>query len=850
MNIDSILQRAGALPAATIASRLNQAVAEHGAVVVTAPPGAGKSTLLPLTLLDGLDSGDTRISPQRRQKVLLLEPRRLAARQIAARLSALLDEPVGATAGYRIRYESRVSDRTRIEVLTEGILARLAVDDPTLEGVGIIIFDEFHERSIHSDLALALVRQIQQLLRPDLRIVVMSATIDAGAICQSLQAPLIECEGRLFPVEVRYAASDLAPSGIAQAVAETVYKASKNHAGDILAFLPGQGEITRCAELLSGALPGTDLCPLYGNLSPEQQRRAIEPSPAGSRKVVLATPIAETSLTIEGVRVVVDGGFCRTLAVEHRTGLSRLETVRVSRDMADQRAGRAGRVAEGVCYRLWTPAAQMRMDAQRTPEIESADLSSLLLEVVAFGEREVQSLPWLTPPPAAHVARARQLLTLLGAVDGAGGITPAGKRMAQFPCHPRIARMLLAAQEAGSQSLACDIAALLEEKDPLSCDEAGTDITIRINMLREARSRRQPGRWCRVAQVAADYARMTHAAADNAPVAVEEAGPLLAFAYPERVAVSIDDIGHYRLAGGDNLLLDRSDSMSAYPFLVAASLHVPTGGMGRAFLTAAVTKEALAPLASEREHLSWDTKQGCLLMQRERRIGKIVLAAALLRETSAERMAAALCDAVTREGLTMLDWNDAVQRLQRRIAQTAAWHPELALPDCSSEHLMASARDWLAPFLTDASGRMRTTLAELRKIDLCAAIWALLSYEQQQAVDRLAPSHVTVPTGSRIRIDYRQGSNAPVLSVRLQECFGLTDTPRVDEGRQPVLMELLSPGFKPVQLTQDLRSFWQNTYFEVRKELKRRYPKHSWPDNPLEAPPIRGSKRSEPGSKR
>lgn len=844
MTMHDILLRAGSLPAAAVAGQLNQTLADHAAVVVTAPPGAGKSTLLPLAILSGLDAAPADAA---QGKILMLEPRRIAARAIAERLADLLDEPVGATAGYRVRFEKRVSTQTRIEVLTEGILTRMVVSDPTLDGVSVVIFDEFHERSIHSDLALALVRQVQQIVRPDLKIVIMSATIDAAAICQLLQAPLVECGGRMHPVELRHSPRDIEPSEVAQTVAETVLKASRDHTGDILAFLPGQGDITRSAELLEGALSGTAICPLYGNLTPEQQRRAIAPSVPGGRKVVLATPIAETSLTIEGVRVVVDGGYCRQLRVDHRTGLSRLETVRISRDMAAQRAGRAGRVAEGVCYRLWTAAAELRMAEQRRPELEDADLASLLLEVAAFGERDVTELPWLTPPPMPHVAQARQLLTLLGALEGDGSITPLGSRMAQFPCHPRISRMILAAQAAGCQPLACDIAALLEEKDPLVGDSAaGTDISVRINLLRDARRRRQPGRWSRVLQVAAEYLGMTHAAADNAPVSSEEAGALVAYAYPERVAMATDEAGHYRLASGDNVQLDRSDPMSAFPLLAVAALHVATGAMGRAFLAAAVTKESLLPLTTERDNLSWDSRQGCVAMRRERRLGKLLLAASPLKEPAGQQVADVICRAVAREGLTMLDWNEATERLQRRVAQTAVWHPELELPDCSTEHLMASAAEWLAPFLTDVSGRLRTTLAELRKIELGTALWSLLSYEQQQAVDRIAPSHMTVPTGSRIRIDYRQGSEAPVLSVRLQECFGLTDTPRVNDGRQPVLMELLSPGFKPVQLTQDLRSFWQNTYFEVRKELKRRYPKHSWPDNPLEAPPTRGTRRVSP----
>ena len=910
LSTQDITRQWASLPASQIAVGVNEALHTNSSLVVTAPPGAGKSTLLPLTILSSLGEGE---------KILMLEPRRLAARQIAERMAQMLGEQVGETIGYRVRFESRVSKRTRIEVLTEGILTRMIVDDATLDGVSVVIFDEFHERSINSDLALALTRQAQQIIRPDLKVVIMSATIDTSNICAALQAPLIESEGRMFPVELHYADKDTDPRDIAAAAASTTIEAYKKYEGDILVFLPGQAEIERCYELLSksqhftaspsqpinttpsqhlnisgGALvssaPTTSqhlntttsqhltIHPLYGNLSPEDQRRAIAPSAPGERKIVIATPIAETSITIEGVRVVIDAGLCRQVVFDARTGLSHLETVRISMDMATQRMGRAGRVAEGVCYRLWTKASEHLMAEQRKPEIEEADLAPMLLDTTAFGESDAEALPWLTMPPRAGVFKAKELLTALGAIDENGNITSIGKRMATLPCHPRIARMILATtnlttstpqevhlsplgfcrlpeQEVHQQhlttstshhnntSLACDIAALLEEKDPLS-ETGDTDLTLRLSALRTARRKKQLGRWQRIAKIAAEYRRMAHTDEDNRDPAPTEVGLLVAYAYPERIAHSTNSIGGYRLASGANVQLDAADQQSAHSWLAVASLYSATGTTGRVFLAAPIAPDDLEKeFVKEVDNIAWDTKQGCVVMQREQRIGKLILSQKPIHDADKERLKGIVCEAMKKDGLTMMAWSEkAVEQVQRRVAQVAAWHPEMALPDVSTEHLLSTAADWL-PFYLEEGGRVKTSVQELRKLNLAEIIWNILPYEAQLEVDRLAPTHIEVPTGSHIRIDYRSGAEAPVLSVRLQECFGMESTPCVDDGRQPLLMELLSPGFKPVQLTQDLASFWQGTYFEVRKELRRRYPKHYWPENPLEAEAVRGVKR-------
>lgn len=844
----------GKLPASQIADAVNEALQTDGGAVVTAPPGAGKSTLLPLTILESLqDDG----------KILILEPRRLAARQIAERMAEMLNEEVGKTVGYRVRFDRKVSKDTRIEVLTEGILTRMLANDATLEGVDVVIFDEYHERSINSDLALALTRLAKDIIRPDIKIVIMSATIDAAIICKTLNLPLIESEGKMFPVAPLWlprggefdTLEGCGVSEIASAVASVVCKAHAENEGSILAFLPGQGEIQKCAEILEGTLGDTLIYPLYGNLPPELQRRAIAPMRDGGRKVVLATPIAETSLTIEGIRIVVDSGLHRKLVFDARTGLSHLETVRISKDMATQRMGRAGRLAEGVCYRLWTMLSENRMEEQRTPEILEADLAPMLLDIAAFGESDIESLPWMTVPERDAVYRAKTLLQNLGAIDAKGTITNMGKKMSSLPCHPRISRMILHANDNKQKLLACDIAALLEEKDPF-VDSSDTDVSLRISALRRARSQKNLGRWSRIAKISEEYYTTLSASPDKGRnnemnVSPKEVGALLAFAYPERIARAWDSNGGYRLASGDNVQVDASDCVSAQEWIAIASANLSAYAKGRVFLSAPLDIMDVSELMTERDNVSWNSKELKVVAQHERRIGKLLIDSKPIHDALKEDIIAIVCDAAKKDGLSMFDWNEDVQRLQRRVARVAEWHPELGIPDLSTEHLMETADQWL-PLYIEVNGRIAMSASELKKINLCEAMMGML-YNFQPAsapetngamiLDRFAPSHIQVPTGSRIRIDYRIGSDAPVLSVRLQECFGMENTPTVNDGKQPLLMELLSPGFKPVQLTQDLRSFWDGTYFEVRKELKRRYPKHYWPENPLEAEAVRGVRR-------
>ena len=836
MDIKGVISRAGNLPASEIVDAVNAQLAEHDTVVITAPPGAGKSTLLPITIMHGMSG---------RGKILMLEPRRIAARQIAERMADILEEKVGGTVGYRIRFENCVSQHTRIEVITEGILTRMAIDDPTLDGVDAVIFDEFHERSINSDLAFALVRKIQSIVRPDLKVVIMSATIDTAAICQVTNAPLIESKGKMFPVEVTHSEEDISSYDTTQAVAAAVASAHNSTEGDILAFLPGQGEIMRCMEILGDALAPTTVYPLYGNMATNLQRAAIAPSRDGERKIVLATPIAETSITIEGVRTVIDSGLCRANRYDTNTGLSRLETTRISKDMATQRTGRAGRVAPGKCFRLWTAVSEHSMEEQRTPEIVSMDLTKTVLDIAAFGEKDILALSWLTPPPTSNVVKAKVLLQALGALDDDGNITELGRKMASMPCHPRIAKMIINAGSDAQRSLACDIAAILEERDPLA-DSADKDLALRVSTLRSCRSRHQLGRWKRIAQIAKDYCRTAHVKEDDSDVAPHDVGKLVAAAYPERIAKALDSAGGFRLANGDEVRIEQNDMLSSYKWIAIASMHSGQNKGGQVFLAAPTDPEDLdRDTICERDNIVWDNKAGCVVMQCEQRIGKLVVSAKPLNNADGDMVKAIVCEAVRKYGLSILAWSDEkVISLQKRVATVAQWHPELDIPDLSADHLMQTADEWLYPYL-ERDGHVMKTAAELKKIDLQEVLWAIVPYDVQQQIDLLAPTHIQVPTGSRIRIDYRLESDAPVLSVRLQECFGMRQTPCVDNGRQPLLMELLSPGFKPVQLTKDIVSFWNGAYFEVRKELRRRYPKHYWPENPLESEAVRGTKRTK-----
>ena len=796
------------LPVGEVAGKVNASLRQKPRVVVTAPPGAGKSTLLPLTIMTDTPEG----------RILMLEPRRLAARQVAQRMADMIGERVGQTVGYTIRFESRVSDRTRIEVVTEGILQRLLVDDPTLDGISVVIFDEFHERSLYSDIAYALTLEAQRLIRPDLKIVIMSATIDTDYICRRFDAPLIESQGRAYDVEIIRAADSDDTTCVADTAA-AIRRALREQSGDILAFLPEQGEIMKCRDLLANLPSDIYIHTLYGMLPFEEQRRTLAPSPAGTRKIVLSTPIAETSLTIEGIRTVVDSGFYKGMVFDARSGLSHLETMRISLDMARQRSGRAGRLSEGVCYRLWSNPVELRMKESRVPEIEEADLSSMVLDIAAWGESDVFDLPWLTPPPRDKVFKARQLLCSLGAVNDKGEITPHGRKLTRIPCHPRIAQMLTVADDNATKALGADIAAILDEKDPFN-DENDCDITTRIIMLREARRRGNSGRFGRIIKIAEQYRRLVNAKEDNTIPDQTAIGALVALAYPERAAMMVADC-RYRLANGDEVRINAEDALSSRKFLAIASLGK------RIFLAAPIDEAVLKDMATWNEKLHWDNRQGRVVARRELRLGALLLDTAVSDSIDRARIIEAICEAAAKDGRSMFDFSDDVTRLIQRIETVAGWHPELDLPDVSVDRLLETAGEWLPLYIGDAM-----TVRELKRIDICQVVWGLLTYDRQQSVDAIAPSHYRLPNGRNVRLDYRVGADSPVLSARLEDCFGIRETPRVDGGTRPMLMELLSPGFKPVQLTKDIASFWSTTYHEVRKELRRRYPKHPWPENP------------------
>ncbi len=797
------------LPVGAIAQAVNDSLRKLPRLVVTAPPGSGKSTLLPLTILGGISKG----------RIIMLEPRRAAARQIAMRMSQILGENPGQTVGYRMRFESKISASTRIEVVTEGVMERMLIDDPTLEDVSVVIFDEFHERSVAADLCLALTREAQDLIRPDLSIVIMSATMDTDNLCKAFDAPLIKADGKMYDVRI-INGEDIDASQCAAAVASAVRRAYRTHDGNILAFLPGQGEIASCMTMLSDSLPDAMILPLHGMLPPEEQYKAVEYDPVGLRKILLATPIAETSLTIDGIRTVVDCGLYKKLKTDTYTGLGRLETQRISIDMATQRSGRAGRLAEGVCFRLWSKATEHRMLPTRIPEILEADLSPMILEIAAWGSNTPMDLPWLTTPPARHVADAVQLLTMLGALDPEGRITPLGRRMATLPCHPRIANMLLAASDGKQRALASDIAAIIEEKDPLNNDN-DADINTRIIHLRDHRKNSRQGRWSRIMQIASQYRRMTGCAEDNSIPDIGDTGRLIISAYPERIAQKLKD-GVYRLPDGESVTLPEADDLSGEEFLAIALMG------RRIFLASPVSLSEIERIARPFTNMSWDTREGGIIARDEMRIGQLVVSSRPLQDPDREEIVRTICRAAIKYGRSMFDFNEDVSRLQQRIAIVAQWHPELSLPDVTVDRLLATAQEWLPLYIGQA-----TRQQELRKLNICQIIEGIVGYERMQEIDRIAPTCVKLPGGRTAKIDYRAGSPIPVVSARLQDCLGLFETPRIDNGQRPVLMELLSPGFKPVQLTQDMHGFWTSTYFEVRKELRRRYPKHRWPDDPF-----------------
>lgn len=845
------------LPIDPVLPALVAALDDRGVAVLQAPPGAGKTTRVPLALLDRPWLGG--------RKIVVLEPRRLAARAAARRMAAMLGEEVGETVGYRVRLDTRVGPKTRIEVVTDGLFLRQLQEDPELPAIGAVLFDEFHERGIDSDLALALVQEARGALRDDLRLVVMSATLDGGPVAALLGdsvggAPMVTSEGRAFPVETRHLDAPPPGSRIEEAVAAAVRRALREESGNALVFLPGTGEIRRVQSLLeqSDLGPGTVIAPLYGDLSAEAQDRAIAPGPPGTRKIVLATAIAETSLTIEGIRIVVDSGLMRVPRFDPRSGMTRLVTVKVSQASAEQRRGRAGRLEPGVCYRLWPEATHKALAPFTAPEILDADLAPLALELAVWGVADPGGLAWLDPPPAAALAQARTLLDELGALDGKGAISAHGRRMAGFGVHPRLSHMMLKGKELGVGALACEVAALLGERDILRAQPGfrDADLRLRIDLLRglEGGGRGGTGRGATGRGLALDRGGAQQAlrqartwqrqlGVKGASGDTAATGLLVAFAYPDRIGQRRPGGGaggaaaQYRLSGGRGAFFQEAEPLSAEDWLAIADLD-GAARESRIFLAAPLTlaelEDAFADRIRSETLVAWDGREQLVLARRRRMLFALILKDERLSNPPADAVAAAMVQGVRELGLACLPWTDELRKWQARVGflcrrEGAEW------PDVSDAALLETLEDWLLPYLDGVTRR-----THLERLDLSNALRNLLPWEMKARLDAEAPTHVEVPSGSRIPIDY--DGEEPVLAVRLQEMFGLAETPRIAGGRVPLLLHLLSPARRPVQVTRDLASFWANAYKAVKGDLKGQYPKHYWPDNPLEAEPTARAK--------
>ncbi|MEN2282068.1 ATP-dependent helicase HrpB [Algoriphagus sp. SE2] len=816
------------LPVAEIIHQVKSQLSKANSLIIQAPPGAGKSTLLPLALLN---------EPWLQgKKILMLEPRRLATKSIAQRMAFMSNTKVGDLIGYRIRFESVVSKNTRLEVITEGILTRMLHSDNSLEDVGLVIFDEFHERNLHSEVALALCREVQEVLRPNLRILLMSATIDAVLLSDLIKAEVVQSLGRQYPVEIRYL-SEVDEYAIGEDTARQIIPLTKKHEGDFLVFLPGQGDIKKAEAVLRKALPHDLVLPLYGQLSPAAQNRAIMPDPSGKRKIVLSTDIAETSLTIEGIKVVVDSGFAKSSRFDPRTGLSRLVLHRISKDSADQRSGRAGRLTAGHSYRLWTKAIENQLAEFRTPELLKADLTPMVLDMKAWGQEDIRKMTWLTPPPVGTLHLAEKTLEAIDALKDES-LTEHGKEIHKVPTHPRIAHMLLYAKKHDELGLGTDIAAILDERDPLT-PNAGVDLNLRIEALRRFRERGVTiPRIKKLEKLAASYRSMFKIVAENKPVDPWMTGLLLAYAYPERIAAARPgNNAQFQLANGKIAQIGHRDDLAHESWLAVAHVDAREG-MGKILLAAPLNPKDLAPMLKTKEVLEWDRKKGGLIAHTEVRIGAIILGKRPLAKFDSSQAKQAILEAVKEEGELLLDWNEGVVQLMNRVQSLQKWNPEQNWPTWTMANLCDTADLWLEPYVTNIKQN-----EDFKKLNLQEILISSLDYEMQQKLDHLAPKTIPVPSGSKISIEYKEDGDPPLLSVRLQELFGLLETPTVNEGKIPLLIEMLSPGFKPVQLTQDLKSFWTNGYFEVKKELKRRYPKHEWPDNPVSAEAERGVKR-------
>ncbi|WP_297832667.1 ATP-dependent helicase HrpB [Pseudomonas sp.] len=825
------------LPIDAVLPALREALAVRHEAVLEAPPGAGKTTRVPLALLhEPWLAGQT---------ILMLEPRRLAARAAAERLASELGEKVGETVGYRIRLESRVGPTTRIEVVTEGILTRRLQDDPALEGVGLLIFDEFHERSLDADLALALSLNGRALFRDEqpLKILLMSATLEGERLSSLLDdAPVLRSDGRMFPVAMQWGRPFQPGEFIEPRVVEAVLDAIGSESGSVLVFLPGQAEIRRVNQQLADALGERHdimLCPLHGELDLNAQRAAIEPAPKGVRKVVLATNIAETSLTIDGVRVVIDAGLARVPRFDPGSGMTRLDTQRISRASATQRAGRAGRLEPGVCYRLWSEAQHDQLAAYGTAEILQADLAGLALQLARWGVTPAQ-LVWLDLPPAAAYSQAQDLLARLNGLSQKPGedwkLTNHGQAMAELPAHPRIAHLLLRGQALGLGELACDVAALLGERDILR--GAGADLHSRLTLLAgtERAARGAQGGVQRAKQLSRQYRGLLQKqrGISTAPVSDPDhprwPGALLAFAYPDRVAQQRRAGGaEYRLANGRAALFSEADALMKQPWLVVADLGSRQGQREeRIYMAAefdpALFDSVLAEQVTAVDFLEWDEREGVFRAERQRKVGELILSREPLTGLDETARSQALLALVRRKGLELLPWTPELRQWQARVSLLRQLdlenQPDSQWPDVRDAALLATLENWLMPYLGKVS-----RLSHFGNLDLSSILHNVLPWPLPQRLDELAPHHLNVPSGSSVRLDYSE--HPPILAVRLQELFGLADTPRIAGGRQIIKLHLLSPARRPVQVTQDLANFWRSTYAEVKKDLKGRYPKLS-----------------------
>ncbi len=813
------------LPIDEVLGDLRATLGARPNAVLVAPPGAGKTTRVPLALLDEAWLGG--------QKIILLEPRRLAARAAAARMADTLGESVGDAIGLRVRMESRVSRKTRVEVVTEGVFARMILEDPSLEGIGAVIFDEFHERSLDADLGLALALDAQGALREDLRLLVMSATLDGARVARLMgDAPAIESLGRAYPVETRHVPRD-PRARLEDEVARVVITALRAEPGSMLAFLPGQGEIARVADMLRERVTDetVDIAPLYGAMDRRAQDLAVSPALAGRRKIVLATSIAETSLTIEGVRVVVDSGLARVPRYEPDLGLTRLETVRVSRAAADQRRGRAGRVEPGVCYRLWEEAATGALSPYATPEILDADLSGLMLDLAAWGARDPASLAWLDPPPAPAIREARALLEGLGALDGEGAITGAGRAIRALPLPPRLARMVVTAAARGEAETAALVAVALVERG-LGGDSV--DLAERVDRLARDRSRRSE-----------DARRMAKgwAAACPRPARAEATGEtgigaLVALAYPDRIAKARGKPGEFLMVNGRAAALEPHERLARGPFLAIAEIS-GRAAAARILAAAPMTQAEVEAVAGDsietREETAFDRASAALRTRRARRLGAITLTEQVLPTPAGPGSARLLADGVAGLGLSRLPWTKALAQWRDRAmflrrAQGDIW------PDLSDTALAASAAEWLAPHLDG-----KTSLAAITADDLAQALRALLPWDMLRRLDDDAPTHFEAPTGNSVALDY-EAEGGPALAIRVQELFGLAAHPSIAGGRVPLTLHLLSPAHRPIQITRDLPGFWKGSWSAVKSEMKGRYPRHVWPDDPAAAAPTARAK--------